>query len=290
VPFESVRGEHLVPVVADPASRPAVPAAAGQTHRVGVGRSEERLGRGRTPVDQQLTTGAVPEAKPSDVHGLGVVRAHHVPEAQVQSEPAQGAQARGQPVDLHVPVHRPLADAARRLPLGIEAAGQVGDRLLEALRDGREMLLVGGDQSRVGLGREVVGKVKRAGRQRIHGISSGLGSWVGDPARLTRSRPAAPAGPAAARRPRAPRRSTAARAFRTPPFPQVPASTSDYAALPGSCGKPPGALYVESGGECAYPPSDPLLWAIPSPAKHRTRRRPGAGPHRQAPLRSREGP
>ena len=167
-------GEHLVPVVADPAAGPAIPAAAGQTHRVGVGRSEERLGRGRAPVDQQPTTRAVREAEPSDVHGLGVVRADHVPEAQVQTEATQGAQASGQPVDLHVPVHRRLAHAAGRLALGIEAIGQLGDRLLEALRDGREVLLVAGDQRRVGLGGEVVGKVERAGGQGIHVISSDL--------------------------------------------------------------------------------------------------------------------
>ena len=92
------------------------------------------------------------EAEPSDVHGLGAVCADHVSEAQVQTEATQGAQASGQPVDLHVPVHRLLADAAGRLALGIEAVGQVGDRLLEALRDGREVLLVAGDQRRVGLG------------------------------------------------------------------------------------------------------------------------------------------
>ena len=40
-------------------------------------------------------------------------------------------------MDLHVPVHRRLAFAGRRLAGGIEAVGQVGDRLLEALRDGR---------------------------------------------------------------------------------------------------------------------------------------------------------
>ena len=173
VPFEPVRGEHLVPVVADPAAGPAIPAAAGQTHRVGVGRSEERLSRGGAPVDQQPATRAVREAEPSDVHGLGIVCADHVSEAQVQTEATQGAQAGGQPVDLHVPVHRLLADAAGRLALGIEAVGQVGDRLLEALRDGREVLLVVGDQRRVGLGGEVVGKVKRAGSQGIHVISSG---------------------------------------------------------------------------------------------------------------------
>ncbi len=86
------------------------------------------------------------------------------------------AQASGQPVDLHVPVHRLLAYAAGRHALGIEAVGQVGDRLLEALRDGREVLLVASDQRRVGLGGEVVGKVKRAGSEGVHGISSDLRS------------------------------------------------------------------------------------------------------------------
>ena len=159
-------GEHLVPVVADPAAGPAVPAAAGQAHRVGVGRAEERLGRGGAPVDQQPAARAVGEAEPPDVHRLGVVRADDAPEAQVQAEAAQGAQPGGQPVDLHVPVHRLLADAAGRLALGVEAVGQVGDRLLEALRDGREVPLVAGDQRRVGLGGEAVGKVERAGSQR----------------------------------------------------------------------------------------------------------------------------
>ncbi|MEE2045973.1 MBL fold metallo-hydrolase, partial [Nocardiopsis tropica] len=45
VPLEPVGGEHLVPVVADPAAGPPVPAAAGQPHRVGVGGREERFGR-----------------------------------------------------------------------------------------------------------------------------------------------------------------------------------------------------------------------------------------------------
>ena len=152
VPLEPVRGEHLVPVVGDPAAGPAVPAAARQTHRVGVGRAEERLGRRGAPVEQQPAARAVGEAEPSDVHGLGVVRADDAPEAQVQAEAAQGAQAGGQPVDLQVPVQRLLADAAGRPALGVEAVGQVGDRLLEALRDGREVLLVAGDQRRVGLG------------------------------------------------------------------------------------------------------------------------------------------
>jgi hypothetical protein len=79
-------------------------------------------------------------------------------------------------VNLHVPVHRRLAYAAGRPALGIKAAGQAGDRLLEALRDDREVLLVAGDQRRVGLGGEVVGKVKRAGSQGVHLISSDLRS------------------------------------------------------------------------------------------------------------------
>jgi len=86
-----------------------------------------------------------------------------VPKAQVQTEATQGAQTSSQPADLHVPVHRLLADAAECLARGIEAVGQIGDRLLEALRDGREVLLVAGDQRRGGLGGEMVGKVKHAG-------------------------------------------------------------------------------------------------------------------------------
>jgi hypothetical protein len=103
-------------------------------------------------------------------------------------------------VDLDVPVHRLLAYAAGRLALGIETAGQVGDRLLEALRDGREVLLVAGDQRRAGLGDEVVGQVKRAGSQRG---SAPIWGRV---------------------------------------QPRNLASACDYAARPGSCGKPPGAL------------------------------------------------
>ena len=141
-----------------------------------MGGSEERLGRGGAPVEQQPAARAVGEAQPSDVHGLGVVRADDPSEAQVQAEAAQDAQAGGQPVDLQVPVHRRLADAAGRPALGVEAVGQLGDRLLEALRDGREVLLVAGDQRRVGLGGEAVGKVKRAGGQGVHGISSDLRS------------------------------------------------------------------------------------------------------------------
>jgi hypothetical protein len=77
-------------------------------------------------------------------------------------------------VDLHVSVHRLLAYATGRLALRIDAVGQVGNRPVEALRNGREVLLVAGDQRRVDLGNEPVGKVKRTGRQRILDVSSGL--------------------------------------------------------------------------------------------------------------------
>ena len=127
VPLEPVGGEHLVPVVADPAAGPAIPAAARQAHRVGVGRSEERLGRGGAPVDQQPTTRAVGEAEPSDVHGLGVVCADHVAEAQVQAEATQRAQAGGQPVDLHGPGPSPPG-RCRRAPCARRRDGRTGRR------------------------------------------------------------------------------------------------------------------------------------------------------------------
>ena len=82
-------------------------------------------------------------------------------QAEVEGEAAQRAQASGQAVDLVVAVHGLLAGAAGVLALGVEPVGQVGDRLLEALGDPGEVLLVGGDQRRVGLGGEVVGQVER---------------------------------------------------------------------------------------------------------------------------------
>ena len=65
-----------------------------------------------------------------------------------------------------------LAGAAGCTASGVEPTGQVGDRLLEALRDGREVLLVPADQCRVGLGGEVVGKVEGTAQHTGHTISS----------------------------------------------------------------------------------------------------------------------
>ena len=61
---------------------------------------------------------------------------------------------------LAIPVHRLLANAARRLELGVETTRQLLDRLLERLRDGGEVLLVGGDQSGLGFVGEVVREVE----------------------------------------------------------------------------------------------------------------------------------
>jgi hypothetical protein len=68
------RCEDLVPVVGDPTTRPAVAAPAGQSHGVGVRRGEQRLGRGRAPVDEQPTTCTVGETEPSDVDELRAAR------------------------------------------------------------------------------------------------------------------------------------------------------------------------------------------------------------------------
>ena len=105
---------------------------------------------------------AVGEAEAPDVDRIGAVVGYDAAQAEVEAEPAQGAQARGQPMDLQVAVHRLLADATGCLALGSEPIGQVRDRLLEALRDGSEVLLVAVDQRRFGLGGEALGQVEGA--------------------------------------------------------------------------------------------------------------------------------
>ena len=136
-----------------------------------MGRPEERLGPGEAPVEQQLTAVAVRQAEPADVQGLGVVRVDDAAQRQVQAEAAQGAQSGGQAVDLQVAVECLLADAAGRLALGVEAFGELGDRVREALGDGGEVLLVGGDQGRIGLGGEVVREGESAAGQGLTPIS-----------------------------------------------------------------------------------------------------------------------
>src|SRR4051812_29371362 len=98
--FKPIRGEDLIPVVADPATAPAVPAAADQTHLVGVRRTEERLSCWGAQIDQQPTTCTVGETQAADVDRRGIVCAHHVSTAQVQARPTQDAQASAEPVDF----------------------------------------------------------------------------------------------------------------------------------------------------------------------------------------------
>jgi hypothetical protein len=139
-----------------------------------VGRAEERFGRRRAPVDQQLVARVVHEAESSDVHGFGVVGPDDVAEAQIHTEAPQGTQTSGPPMDLHVPLHRLLTQPTLRLARGIEAVGQVGDRLLETLGDGREVPLVLGDEGRVGLRAEVLGKVEGTSGHWAHVSGSDL--------------------------------------------------------------------------------------------------------------------
>jgi hypothetical protein len=71
-------------------------------------------------------------------------------------------------VHLLVAVQGLLADAAGGPPRDGEAVREVGDRPLEALADRREVLLVAGDQGRVGLAGEALGKIERAAGPVVH--------------------------------------------------------------------------------------------------------------------------
>ncbi|HTF39482.1 MAG TPA: hypothetical protein VK754_02690 [Propionibacteriaceae bacterium] len=77
-------------------------------------------------------------------------------------------------MNLQVPVQRLPARAAGSLALGVEAFGQVGDLLLQALRDGCQVLLIPSNQRRVGLGDKVLGKVERSCGQGDHVIISDI--------------------------------------------------------------------------------------------------------------------
>ncbi len=143
-----------------------------------MGGAEERLRGGRAPVDEQPAPGAVGQAEPADVDRL-VVLADHPPQAQVEGEAAQGAHPRRQPVDLLVPLQRSLPHLRRRAARGVQAVREVGDRVLEALRDGREVRLVARDHRRVGLGGQVVGEVEGARRHGGQGPAPVRSVWPG---------------------------------------------------------------------------------------------------------------
>jgi hypothetical protein len=99
-----------------------------------------------------------------------------VPEAQVQPESLEGAQPSGEPVDLEVAVERRLADAAGAPARGIQPLREVGDRLLEALGDRCEVLLVRRDERRIGFCGQAIGQVEDTSDEGVHGLRSGLGS------------------------------------------------------------------------------------------------------------------
>ena len=127
VPFVRVRGEHLVPVVADPTAGPPIPAAACQAHRVGVGRPEERLSRGeRQSMSSRRPSLSVRPSRPTYT-GSELSALTMLSEAQVQTEATQGAQAGGQPADLHIPLQRLLAQAAGCPARSVET-GRTGRR------------------------------------------------------------------------------------------------------------------------------------------------------------------
>ena len=247
---QPVSGEHLVPVVGDPAAAPPIPPTAAEAHRVGVGGPEERLGRWGAPVEQQPTTVAVGEAEPPDVCRLGILRGDDAPEAQVQPEPPEGTQACGQPVDLQVPVQRRLA-AVRGCPAClIQAFRKVGDRLLEALGDGGEVPLVARDQGRVRLADEALGKVEGAGGQGTHVIGSSLERACGAMRPPVRGRAARSRGTSEDWAPSCPSREAGGARQRTHTRTPAPITGPgrDSAPRRGSCRKPPGGLYVGDRG------------------------------------------
>ena len=169
VALQPLGGEDLVPVVPHPAACPAVPAPADQAHRPGVGGAEERLGRGRAPVDQQAPAGAVAQAEPADVDRLGPALGDHAPQAQVGAVAAQGAQPRPEPAHLEVAVHGLLAAASRSAQLGLQAVRQLRDGPLQGGRDRGQVALVRGDERRVRLGRQAGRQVEDTGADGVHG-------------------------------------------------------------------------------------------------------------------------
>jgi len=134
-----------------------------------MGGAEERLGRGRPPVEEKPSTLEVGEPESPDVHGFGVVGRDHAAQAQVEAEAAQRAQTTLDPLDLLVAVHGLAPDAHLRPQRGLEAAGQVGDRPFERGGELVEVLLVAGYQGRGCLRHEMLGQVERAGE---HGPTS----------------------------------------------------------------------------------------------------------------------
>ncbi len=145
-----------------------------------MGRTEERFGCRRTPVDQQAATLLIGETYTADIDAH-TVPVHGLSEAQVQTAPAQDPDSAGEPVDLPVPVGRCLAVKAPRttgrLPGGRQLGGQITNRSFETRRDRSEVRLVPRDERRVRLRGEAIGKTECTGalgaQQRLPSIESG---------------------------------------------------------------------------------------------------------------------
>jgi len=172
VPFQPVRGEHLVPVVAD---RPRVQRYLRRLARP-IGLAWVAPKNGSAAGERQSSSSRRPalvrEAEPTDVHGLGGVCADHASEAQVQAKRRRTRRRAGQPVDLHVPVHRGLADATGRPALEIEAVGQVGDRLSRLSAMATKCCSSSAINAGSALAARRSGRSNAAGSQEIHVISS----------------------------------------------------------------------------------------------------------------------
>ena len=184
VPFQPVRSEFLVPVVADPAAGPAVPARLARP----IGLAWVAPKNGSAAGERQSISGRRPSlsVRPSRPMYTGselsalTVRPRH------RSRPKR-RRVRSRVVSRWTSMSRssafwPMPPGALRRTSRRPESSAID--CFEAIRDGREALLVAGDQRRVGLGREVVGKVKRAGSQRVHVNSSNLRSLPGHPVGL----------------------------------------------------------------------------------------------------------
>jgi hypothetical protein len=124
------------------------------------GREEGRRS-GCAPIHQQPVPARIGEAGATDVHGTLV--AHDAAEAQVERVPPEGTESGTRAVDLEVTVERLLPRALVAPPQCIEPRADLGRRTLEGGGDRREVRLVGGDERRITLGGESVGKVEDAG-------------------------------------------------------------------------------------------------------------------------------
>ena len=181
--LELAGGKDLVPVVADPTARPAVPAPTGQSHGIGMRRTEERFRRRCPPVNDQLPAGSVSQSESADVDRFRIILTHDVSQAQVEAEPPQGAQPRAEAVDLLVALHPLLTFAfTDGLPARDgQAPGKVGLLIVQPRGDVGEVSLVGGNQRRVRLGSQSVGKFEGAGAHWIrHRRHRRLGSTITD--------------------------------------------------------------------------------------------------------------